>query len=126
MSSSSGTVLVLQQWTGIVPVLLPLGQPTISSIGVASAGIALPFFFFIVAMFSMLIPIWMKNFESDNNKNNSIENTDSSDNTDNLQDMMSVNIFGSGGGGDDDDGVNGDGEGGGYTLSSVTGARFRS
>lgn len=59
------SVLSLDTWTGVVPVLLPLGQPTISSIGVASAGIAVPFFFYILAMFVMIIPIWMKNHEED-------------------------------------------------------------
>ncbi len=62
------SVLILDAWTGVVPVLLPVGQPTISSIGVASVGIALPFFFFILAMFATIVPIWIKNHDSDTSK----------------------------------------------------------
>ena len=58
-------MIQLSQWTGLVPVILPAGQPTLSTIGVASAGVALPFFFYIVAMFMLLVPIWMDNAESD-------------------------------------------------------------
>ena len=58
-------VLNLNVWNGVIPVLLPWGQPTISSIGVASAGVAVPFFIYAVAMFMTVVPIWMQNFESD-------------------------------------------------------------
>jgi len=64
MSSPAG-VLALNNWNAVVPVLLPLGEHTISSIGVASAAITVPFFFYILAMFSILVPIWMDNHKSD-------------------------------------------------------------
>ena len=60
-----GTMLNLNTWTGVVPVLLPWGEPTISPIGVASAGVAVPFFIYIIAMFVIIVPVWMNNFESD-------------------------------------------------------------
>ena len=62
---SAVAVLSLESWTGVVPVLLPWGQPTISGIGVGSAGIAVPFFIYILAMFFLVVPIWMENFKSD-------------------------------------------------------------
>ena len=58
-------IINLSSWNGVVPVLLPLGQPTISAIGVASAGVAVPFFLYVVAMFMLVLPIWMQNFDSD-------------------------------------------------------------
>jgi hypothetical protein len=58
-------VLNLNTWNGVIPVLLPWGQPTISSIGVASAGVAVPFLIYVIAMFMTIVPIWMHNFEQD-------------------------------------------------------------
>jgi hypothetical protein len=57
--------LSLNQWDGIIPVILPVGPQTVSCIGVASAGVAVPFFFFLVGMFYLLLPIWLNNFHSD-------------------------------------------------------------
>ena len=57
--------LSLIQWDGIIPVILPVGPQTVSCISVASAGVAVPFFFFLVALFYLLIPIWLNNFHSD-------------------------------------------------------------
>ncbi len=57
--------LNLNTWTGVVPVLLPWGEPTLSTVGVASTGVAVPFFCYVVAMFMVIVPIWMNNFESD-------------------------------------------------------------
>lgn len=65
--SANPNILSLNQWDGVVPVILPLGPQTISSIGSASAGVAVPFFFFLVAMYYILVPIWMSNFHSDKN-----------------------------------------------------------
>lgn len=67
MSGAIPNVLSLNQWNGIVPVILPVGPQTISCIGTASAGVAVPFFLFLVAMYYILIPIWMSNFHSDKN-----------------------------------------------------------
>lgn len=63
--------LNLSTWTGVVPVVLPWGEPTLSVVGVASAGVALPFFFYVVAMFMLIVPIWMNNFESDQQRGGS-------------------------------------------------------
>jgi hypothetical protein len=57
--------LSLNQWDGIIPVILPVGPQTVSCIGVASAGVAVPFFFFVVALFYLLIPVWLNNFHAD-------------------------------------------------------------
>ena len=65
------TGLNLSTWTGVVPVVLPWGEPTLSVVGVASAGVALPFFFYVVAMFMLIVPIWMNNFESDQSRGGS-------------------------------------------------------
>lgn len=67
--SANPNVLSLNQWDGVVPVILPVGPQTIASIGSASAGVAVPFFFFLVAMYYILVPIWMSNFHSDKNCN---------------------------------------------------------
>jgi hypothetical protein len=32
---------------------------------VASAGVAVPFVLYVIAMFVIIIPIWMRNFEDD-------------------------------------------------------------
>ena len=61
----SVVVVSLSAWTGVVPVVLPWGEPTIASVGVASAGVAVPFFLYVVAMFMVVVPMWMGNFESD-------------------------------------------------------------
>lgn len=63
--SATAAVLNLSSWTGVVPVILPWGEPTLSSVGVASAGVAVPFFCYVVAMFMVIVPIWMNNFDSD-------------------------------------------------------------
>ena len=78
------SVVNLNTWTGVVPVVLPWGEPTITSVGIASAGVAVPFFCYVIAMFMVIIPIWMNNFEDDkqlpaesmsnNNNNNNSEN----------------------------------------------------
>jgi len=57
--------LNMSTWNGVIPVLLPWGQPTIAPIGVASAGVAVPFVLYVIAMFVIIIPIWMRNFEED-------------------------------------------------------------
>jgi hypothetical protein len=57
--------LNISTWNGVIPVLLPWGQPTIAPIGVASAGVAVPFVLYVIAMFVIIIPIWMRNFEDD-------------------------------------------------------------
>ena len=59
------SVLNLNAWSGVIPVVLPWAQPTISPIGAASLGVALPFFAYVIAMFMLVVPIWMQNFESD-------------------------------------------------------------
>ena len=59
------TSLNLTSWNAVVPVILPMGQPTISSIGIASVGVALPVFFYILAMFGLIFPFWMQNFKDD-------------------------------------------------------------
>ncbi len=64
-ASASYPQLALGQWGGITPVILPVGPQTLPCIGVASAGIAVPFFLFLVAMFYLLVPIWLHNFHSD-------------------------------------------------------------
>jgi hypothetical protein len=62
---ATASVVNLSLWTGVVPVVLPWGEPTISSVGVASAGVAVPFVFYVIAMFMLIVPIWMNNFDSD-------------------------------------------------------------
>ncbi len=57
--------LFLGQWHGITPVILPVGPQTLPCIGVASAGVAVPFFLFLIAMFYLLVPLWLHNFHSD-------------------------------------------------------------
>jgi hypothetical protein len=42
-----------------------LGQPTLGQVGMASLGVALPFFFYILAMFALVIPMWLQNFQND-------------------------------------------------------------
>ena len=58
-------MLNLSLWNGVIPVLLPLGQPTIAPIAVASAGVAVPFLLYVLGMFMLIVPIWMHNFEND-------------------------------------------------------------
>lgn len=58
-------IIDLATWTGIVPVLLPWGEPTLSTINVASAGVSVPFSLYIIAMFMIIVPVWMQNFASD-------------------------------------------------------------
>ena len=65
--------LYLDQWEGITPVLLPVHALTLSCISVATVGVAVPFFVFLLAMFYLLVPIWMENFHSDKALHN-IEN----------------------------------------------------
>jgi hypothetical protein len=72
----------LNDWSGVTPVILPFEPRTLSCIGIASAGVAVPFFLFLVAMFYLLVPIWLQNFHSDKyassndvNTNNSSENS---------------------------------------------------
>jgi hypothetical protein len=55
----------LNDWSGVTPVILPFEPRTLSCIGIASAGVAVPFFLFLVAMFYLLVPIWLQNFHSD-------------------------------------------------------------
>lgn len=67
--------LLLNQWNGITPVILPVGPQTLPCIGLATAGVAVPFFLFLIAMFYLLVPLWLQNFHSDNNNNsNSCDN----------------------------------------------------
>ncbi len=61
----TASVLYLEQWEGITPVLLPMGPLTLSCINVAIIGVAVPFFIFLVSMFYLLMPIWLDNFHSD-------------------------------------------------------------
>lgn len=61
----AGLALNMSTWNGVIPVLLPWGQPTIAPIGVASAGVAVPFVLYVIAMFIVIVPIWMRNFEED-------------------------------------------------------------
>ena len=73
------TTLNLETWNGVIPVILPWAKPTISSIGAASAGVAVPFFLYIIAMFYLIVPMWIENFESDRKRNQQ----ESADNTNN-------------------------------------------
>ena len=57
--------LYLEQWEGITPVVLPLHSITLSCINIATVGVSLPFFFFLLSMFYLLVPIWLENFKSD-------------------------------------------------------------
>ncbi len=57
--------LTLNEWTGVTPVILPIGPQTLSCISIASAGVAVPFSLFLVALFYLLIPIWLQNFHND-------------------------------------------------------------
>ncbi len=57
--------LTLNEWTGVTPVILPIGPQTLSCISIASAGVAVPFSLFLVAFFYLLIPIWLQNFHND-------------------------------------------------------------
>ncbi len=77
----------LNDWSGVTPVILPFEPRTLSCIGIASAGVAVPFFLFLVAMFYLLVPIWLQNFHSDKyascndaNTNCSVENATYSNN----------------------------------------------
>jgi hypothetical protein len=60
--------LVLSQWNGVTPVILPIGPQTLSCIGSATTGVAVPFFLFLVAMFYLLIPIWLYNSQNNQPK----------------------------------------------------------
>lgn len=65
--------LVLSQWNGVTPVILPIGPQTLSCIAAATSGVAVPFFLFLVAMFYLLIPIWLQNSHSDQPKTQNYE-----------------------------------------------------
>ena len=71
MSMSLYPQLTLNDWTGVTPVILPIGPQTLSCIGIASAGVAVPFSLFLVALFYLLIPIWLQNFHNDKCSNSS-------------------------------------------------------
>lgn len=49
----------------MIPVILPVGSQTLSCIGVASAGVSVPFAFFLISIFYLLVPIWLSNFNAD-------------------------------------------------------------
>ncbi len=57
--------LSLEQWEGITPVVLPLHSITLSCINLATVGVSIPFFLFLISMFNLLVPIWLENFKSD-------------------------------------------------------------
>lgn len=66
ISDASYPRFALNDWDGVTPVILPIGPQTISCIGIASAGVATPFFLFLIAlMYYLLVPIWLDNYHSD-------------------------------------------------------------
>jgi len=82
----------LSTWTGVVPVVLPWGEPTITAVGIASSGVAVPFFCYVIAMFMVIVPIWMNNFESDKQQQD-----DNSNNNNEIQNILDLHAEGSGG-----------------------------
>ena len=64
LSFSPGPMLNLgmpSTWNPMIPVLLPLGAPTISPVIPASMGIFTPFFIFVCAFFWYLFTVWRQN-----------------------------------------------------------------
>ena len=59
--------LNINMWDSLCPVLLPVGQKTMPSIGMASVGLVIPFAIFVLAMFIYMNKIWHANVRPDNN-----------------------------------------------------------
>lgn len=83
----------LNDWSGVTPVILPFEPRTLSCIGIASAGVAVPFFLFLVAMFYLLVPIWLQNFHSDKYTSNDLNSSSNGISTKYQQDTGHVDLM---------------------------------